>query len=79
MTSRCKKAGVGLVGGAVLAALCSGSVLAQAKELSDKSLACLMNYAWTMTPPKFTAPDGKVIVVDKTKQGGCRDPFRRGA
>lgn len=68
MTSRCTKAGVGLVGGVVLAALCSGSVLAQAKQFSDQSLACLMNYAWTMTPPKFTAPDGKVIVVDKTKK-----------
>jgi hypothetical protein len=40
---------------------------AQNKELSDKSVQLLMQYAWALTPPKFTAPDGKTIEVDKTK------------
>jgi hypothetical protein len=42
-------------------------VQAQNKELSDKSVQLLMQYAWALTPPKFTAPDGKIIEVDKTK------------
>ncbi len=42
-------------------------VKAQGKELSEKSVALLMQYAWALTPPKFTAPDGKTIEVDKSK------------
>lgn len=39
---------------------------AQAKgELSDKSVATIMEYAWQILPNKFTAPNGKVIEVDK--------------
>ena len=39
--------------------------LAQGKDLSDKSMNTLMQYAWVMTPAKFTLPSGKEIVVDK--------------
>ena len=35
--------------------------LAQNKELSDKSVLTLMQYAWGMMPQKFTTPDGKTI------------------
>ena len=42
-------------------------VSAQNKELSDKSINLLMQYAWSLTPQKFTTPDGKTIVVDKSK------------
>jgi hypothetical protein len=54
-------------------ALIAGSVAgvaaasAQGKDLSDNSVKTLMNYAWAMTPPRFTTPEGKVIEVDKTK------------
>lgn len=51
----------------LLAALFSVPVPAQTKELSEKSVKLLMQYAWALTPPKFTSPDGKVIEVDKTK------------
>jgi hypothetical protein len=64
-----KHAGVGasiLLATAVTAAG-SAPVQAQNKELSDKSVQLLMQYAWALTPPKFTAPDGKIIEVDKTK------------
>jgi hypothetical protein len=40
---------------------------AQNKDLSDKSVSVLMQYAWVMTPAKFTTPKGKVIEVDKNK------------
>ena len=44
--------------------------LAQAptKELSEKSVITLMNYAWTILPTKFTTPERKTIEVDKTKR-----------
>ncbi len=61
-------------GGSLGLALAAGFVLfsgapvnAQGKELSEKSVALLMQYAWALTPPKFTAPDGKTIEVDKSK------------
>ncbi len=54
--------------GAVLALVaCCGPASAQNKELSDKSVLTLMQYAWSLVPNKFTSPDGKVIEVDKSK------------
>lgn len=34
---------------------------------SDLTVSRLMGYAWALTPNKFTSPDAKVIIVDKTK------------
>ena len=64
-----KRAGVGasILLAAAVAAAGSAPAQAQNKELSDKSVQLLMQYAWALTPPKFTAPDGKTIEVDKTK------------
>ena len=42
-----------------------------AKELSEKSVRVLMEYAWTILPAKFTTPDGKVKEVNN-KAGGAR-------
>jgi hypothetical protein len=65
------KAGFGLVMAALLAGAPYVGAFAQAKEqgkpLSDSSVKTLVEYAWAMTPAKFTAPDGKVIEVDKSK------------
>ncbi len=41
---------------------------AETKELSEKSVVTLMNYAWTVLPAKFTTPERKTIEVDKTKR-----------
>ncbi|MGE0766106.1 MAG: hypothetical protein AB7L90_06550 [Hyphomicrobiaceae bacterium] len=38
---------------------------AASKELSERSVKVLMEYAWLILPTKFTRPDGKVIEVDK--------------
>lgn len=46
----------------------AGQAVAQTKEMSDKSIETLINYAWVITPPKFTTPDGKTIEVDKSKR-----------
>lgn len=61
-----------LVGAAIAAAGIAGfgttRASAQGKDLSDESVKVLMNYAWAMTPVKFTRPDGTIIEVDKTKR-----------
>jgi hypothetical protein len=40
----------------------------QTKELSERSVKVLMQYAWLILPSRFTTPDGKVIEVDKAKK-----------
>ena len=67
-------AGAGLVGASVLLASVTG-VQAQGKDLSDNSVKTLMNYAWAMTPPRFTTPENKVIEVDKTKPNAVIVPI----
>lgn len=67
MMGRDAKAGLALL---LIAALIGGSpakAQPQGKELSDKSVLTLMQYAWGMVPNKFTTPLGKVIEVDKSK------------
>lgn len=65
------RAGLGLVVAVLLSGMTPVGATAQGKEqgkqLSDSSVRTLINYAWAMTPTKFTAPDGKVIEVDKSK------------
>jgi hypothetical protein len=48
---------------------------AQGKDLSDKSIATLMDYAWAITPPKFTLPGGKTIEVDKNNRDAAMIPI----
>jgi hypothetical protein len=43
----------------------AGAQTAPTKELSERSVKVLMDYAWAILPAKFTTPDGKVIEVDK--------------
>ena len=58
----------GMTAGAVKAA-------AQGKDLSDKSVATLMDYAWAITPAKFTLPSGKTIEVDKNNRDSAMIPM----
>jgi len=60
-------AGVALVWAAMLIGGSASPALAQAKDLSDKSVLTLMKYAWGMVPDKFTTPLGKTIQVDRSK------------
>ena len=61
------RVGSGLACAAAVALLSGAPTSAQVKELSEKSVHLLMQYAWALTPPKFTSPDGKTIEVDKSK------------
>jgi len=55
-----------LVAAVVVSAGSGASAQAVApKELSERSVKVLMDYAWAILPSKFTTPDGKVIEVDK--------------
>jgi len=47
---------------------------ANAQELSDKSVETLLEYAWNLTPDRFTKPDGGVIEVDKKDPTKVRIP-----
>lgn len=44
----------------------AGPAFGQSKEMSDKSVQTMMQYAWSLMLPKFTA-NGKEVVVDLTK------------
>ena len=39
-----------------------------AQDISENTVKAFMNYAWTMTPAKFTKPDGKVVEIDKKQR-----------
>ena len=77
--------GMGLMRGKVLAAValaaCAGLMTghlpahAQGKDLSDKSINTLMDYAWAITPAKFTLPSGKEIVVDLKNRAAAMVPI----
>ncbi len=38
---------------------------AAAQDISDKSVEAFMEYAWSMTPTKFTKPSGTVVEINK--------------
>ena len=68
MSRRTAKAGSAMAWAAAMLLLSSAAALvAQTKELSDKSVLTLMKYAWSMVPDKFTTPLGKTILVDRSK------------
>jgi hypothetical protein len=67
MMGKGARGGLALLGALVLLAGAADLSLAQAKELSEKSVLALMRYAWSLVPQKFTTPQGKVIEVDKSK------------
>jgi hypothetical protein len=67
-----------LLAGLVLAAAVAGldgGAHAQGKDLSDKSIGTLMDYAWAITPAKFTLPGGKTIEVDKNNRDAAMIPI----
>jgi hypothetical protein len=66
---------LGAVIGSVLCAGSADRASAQGKDLSDKSIATLMDYAWAITPAKFTLPGGKTIEVDKNNREAAMIPI----
>lgn len=48
-----------------LAAVTGLATPANAQDLSEKSVQTFMIYAWSLTPARFTRPDGTVVEIDK--------------
>jgi hypothetical protein len=59
----------------VLAAVAVSAAPVSAQEMSEKSIAVLMDYAWTLVPAQFSTPDGKVILTDKKKREDSMVPI----
>ncbi len=55
--------------------LSAAPAAAQGKDLSDNSIKTLMDYAWAITPAKFTLPSGKEIVVDLNNRASAMIPI----
>lgn len=66
MLKSMRKVGACLILG--VAVLGQSATTGEAKELSERSVKVLMNYAWAILPSKFTTQNGKVIEVDKKKR-----------
>jgi hypothetical protein len=48
--------------------LCGTATAASAQDISDKSVEAFMEYAWSMTPAKFTKPNGSVVEINKKER-----------
>jgi hypothetical protein len=48
---------------------------ASAQELSEKAARAFMEYAWSLTPEKFTKPNGETVQIDKTKRDEVMIPL----
>jgi len=51
----------------MLAVVGGGAAHAQ-QQLSEKAVETFMDYAWSLTPQKFTKPDGSSVLIDKSKR-----------
>lgn len=72
--SKFVRAGIqGAIALAAVLALSGGARATQA--LSEKSVKAFMDYAWSLTPHKFTRPDGRTIEIDKTDRSKVEIPI----
>lgn len=63
-----KWAGRGWARAVFSAAVIFAAAPASAQELSEKAARTFMEYAWTLTPERFTKPNGETILLDKSKR-----------
>lgn len=61
------KAAISIIAGAAMLAASPVLAQGQTKELSDKSVAILMEYAWLILPSQMRVPD-RTIKVDKSQK-----------
>lgn len=70
-----RRAGLWAVAGSIALAAQLGNVLAQGQtQLSEQAVRKYMEYAWQLTPQKFTTPDNKTIVIDKKQRDAVMVP-----
>ena len=75
MEMKIVKLGISACAIGVLAAVTSIPASAKSKQLSDKSVRVLMDYAWSLVPGKFTTPTGEVIITDKKNRKAAMVPM----
>lgn len=66
------------VGWAAVALLAGPALMgaqAQAQEPSQKSIETLMDYAWAITPDRFTKPNGQTVEIDRNNRKAVEVPF----
>lgn len=68
-TAGMRAAALGLGMLAIMAAPVSG------QELSERAVRTFMDYAWTLTPAKFTKPDGTSVEIDKKNRQKVEVPM----
>lgn len=68
-TARMRAAALGLGVWAIMAAPVHG------QELSERAVRTFMDYAWSLTPAKFTKPDGSSVEIDKKNRGKVEVPM----
>jgi hypothetical protein len=44
------------------------------QDISEKTVLAFMNYAWGLTPARFTKPDGKTVDIDKNDRAKAEVP-----
>ncbi len=59
----------------VAATFVAAPAQANAQELSEKATLTFMEYAWTLTPERFTKPNGETVLIDKTKRADITIPL----
>jgi hypothetical protein len=70
---RLTTAGIGVVTAMLLAA--GAAAPASAQQMSEKSVRTLMEYAWALTPDRFTKPNGETIEIDRKKRSEIEVPL----
>jgi len=70
-----KLAGRGWACAVAMAAAVLAAQPAGAQELSEKATRTFMEYAWTLTPERFTKPNGETILLDKSKRDDILVPI----
>lgn len=56
-------------------ALMDQRVQAQEKEMGQKSIETLMDYAWAITPDRFTKPNGVTVDIDRNNRKAVELPL----
>lgn len=67
------RAGI-VLAGALSLTLVGPQGSASAQELSEKAVRTYMDYAWSLTPQRFSKPDGGEILIDRNKRAEVMVP-----
>lgn len=70
-----RKAALWMATGMLAIGLHYAEAHAQARQLSEQAVRKYMDYAWSLTPQKFTTPDGKTIEIDKKQRDAVMVPL----